>query len=414
MALRLYIVPLLALLLVAGTGSARATDYALLYRVALSPDSEVAGVEIRLRGERLPRKLVLHLNPDRHLAPRSDAGLTLEGDTATWKPQGPDASLHYEFVISEKKASGRYDSLLTGDWAILRSDKLIPPITATVARDLVASAELQFELPSGWSSAAPYASTSESSNHYRIVDPGRRLPRPKGWLILGNITSRQDMIAGTDVRVAAPAGQGRRLQDTLAFLAWTVPDVKAVFPGFPDRLLVVTAGKPMWRGGPSGTRSLFMHADRPLISGNRTSSMIHELVHVATGINGGKDADWIVEGLAEYYAANILWRSGAISDLRYQQTMAWKENWGRKADTLFVKRSSGPVTARAAVFMHRLHLALQDATDGAAGLDDVARELARDRGRVSLPQLKQIVQELAADSIDVDALIAGLEHASAG
>lgn len=414
MALRLYIIPLLTLLLVAGAGSARTADYALLYRAAINPDSEVARVEIRLRGERLPRKLVLHLNPDRHLALHSGAGLTLEGDTATWEPQGPDASLHYEFVISEKKSSGRYDSLLTEDWAILRSDKLIPPIAATVAKGLTASAELQFELPTGWSSAAPYASISESSNHYRIVDPGRRLPRPKGWLILGNISSRQDVIAGVDVRVAAPAGQGGRLQDTLAFLAWTVPDVKAVFPGFPDRLLVVTAGKPMWRGGLSGTRSLFMHADRPLISGNRTSSMIHELVHVASGISGGRGADWIVEGLAEYYAANVLWRSGAISDLRYQQTMAWKENWGRKADTLFVKRSSGPVTARAAVFMHRLHLALQAATDGAAGIDDVARELARDRGRVSLPRLKQIVQELAGDNVEVDALIAGLEHASTG
>jgi hypothetical protein len=243
------------------------------------------------------------------------------------------------------------------------------------------------------------------------VDPGRRLPRPKGWLIIGNITSRQDMIAGVDIRVAAPAGQGERLQDTLAFLAWTIPDVKAVFPEFPERLLIVTAGEPMWRGGLSGTRSLFMHADRPLISGNRTSSMIHELVHVGTGIHGGEDADWIVEGIAEYYAANILWRSGGLSDLRYQQTIAWKENWARKADTLFVKRSSGPVTARAAVFMHRLDLALKEATDGRAGIDDVAGELARQRGRVSLSQLKQIVHELAGDSVDVDAIIAALEQA---
>lgn len=132
MALRLYIIPLLALLLVAGTGSARATDYALLYRAVISPDSEVARVEIRLRGERLPRKLVLHLNPDRHLALRSDAGLTLEGDTATWKPQGPDASLHYEFVISEKKASGRYDSLLAGtgpSCAVTSSFPRSPPLS---------------------------------------------------------------------------------------------------------------------------------------------------------------------------------------------------------------------------------------------------------------------------------------------
>ena len=411
MASRLCLLTLLTLLSFLTATSAHAAEYELLYRAAISPDSAVARVEIRLRGERLPRQLVLHLNPQRHLALHSEAGLAVEGNKATWKPKGPEASLHYEFVISEQKSSGRYDSLLTEDWAILRSDKLVPPITVTVAKGLTARAELQFELPRGWSSAAPYATTSNSSNHYQIVDPGRRLPRPKGWLIIGNITSRQDIVAGVDIRVAAPAGQGERLQDTLAFLAWTIPDVTAVFPEFPRRLLVVTAGEPMWRGGLSGTRSLFMHSERPLISGNRTSSMIHELVHVGTGINGGKDADWIVEGIAEYYAANILWRSGALSDLRYQQTIAWKENWGRKADTLFVKRSSGPVTARAAVFMHRLHLALQEATDGRAGIDDVAGELARQRGRVSLSQLKQIVHELAGDSVDVDAIIAALEHA---
>jgi hypothetical protein len=411
MAFRLYLSPLLTLLFVLLAASAHAAEYELVYRAAITPDSDVAQVEIRLRGERLPSKLVLHLNPDRHLAVRSNAGLTVEGSKATWRPAGPEASLHYAFVISEQKSSGRYDSLLTADWAILRSDKLIPPITVTAAKRLTARAQLQFDLPAGWSSAAPYAPASGSSNHYEIVDPGRRLPRPKGWLIIGNITSRQDMIAGVNIRVAAPAGQGERLQDTLAFLAWTIPDVKAVFPEFPERLLIVTAGEPMWRGGLSGTRSLFMHADRPLISGNRTSSMIHELVHVGTGIHGGEDADWIVEGIAEYYAANILWRSGGLSDLRYQQTIAWKENWARKADTLFVKRSSGPVTARAAVFMHRLDLALKEATDGRAGIDDVAGELARQRGRVSLSQLKQIVHELAGDSVDVDAIIAALEQA---
>lgn len=411
MAFRLYLPSLLTLLSILVAGTVHAADYKLVYRATIEPDSEVAQVEIRLRGERLPRKLVLHLSPERHLALRSSAGLGLEGNKATWRPKGPEASLHYEFVISEQKSSGRYDSLLTDDWAILRSDKLVPPITVTAAKGLTARAELQFELPEGWSSAAPYANTSDSSHHYEIVDPGRRLPRPKGWLIIGNITSRQDMIAGVDIRVAAPAGQGERLQDTLAFLAWTIPDVKAVFPEFPRRLLVVTAGEPMWRGGLSGTRSLFMHADRPLISGNRTSSMIHELVHIGTGISGGDDADWIVEGIAEYYAANILWRSGALSDLRYGQAIAWKENWARKANTLFVKRSSGPVTARAAVFMHRLDLALKEATDGRAGIDDVAGELARQRGRVSLSQLKQIVHELAGDSVDVDAIIAALEQA---
>lgn len=389
----------------------QAADYDILYQAKIAPDSDVARVEIRLSGERLPSQLTLTLDPERHRSLRAADGLTVEGNTAVWKPREPEDSLHYEFVIDEQKASGSYDSLLTDDWAILRSDKLVPPIAARAPKGLEGKAELQFMLPEEWSVAAPYPTREGSSSRYLITDPGRIFPRPKGWLIVGDITSRQDIIAGTDVRVAAPAGQGDRLQDTLAFIAWNLPEVKRVLPDFPEHLLIVTAGKPMWRGGLSGTRSLFMHADRPLISGNRTSSLIHELIHVGTGISGGERADWIVEGLAEYYAAAILVRTGGISDWRYAQVIEWKTAWAEAADTLFTRRSSGPVTARAAVFMHRLDQALGQATDGQAGIDDVTRALARERGRVSLTQLKDIVAGLAGEAVDVDALIKTLEEA---
>lgn len=391
---------------------ARAASYEVTYTATLDRDDAHALVEIHLQGERLPSKLVLHLNPDRHLDLASKSPLEVDGDEAVWRPEGDSATLRYRFVIDATRDNGRYDSRKTPDWAILRSDKLIPPISVTAPPSLEASARLAFRMPDDWSSAAPYAKVKGREHDYVIVDPGRRLPRPKGWLILGEFTARQDMIAGTDVRIAAPAGQGGRLQDALAFLGWTLPAVKAVFPDFPERLLIVTADDPMWRGGLSGTRSLFMHRDRPLISGNRTSSLIHELVHVGTAIHGGKDADWIVEGIAEYYAANILWRTGGISDYRYRQTLEWKENWAREADTLFRRRSTGPVTARAAIFMHRLDTALREASSGQYSIDDVARALARHGGRVSLPMLKEIVAQRVDDRVDVDALIAELESQS--
>ena len=391
---------------------ARAGGYEVTYTATLDRDDAHARVAIRLQGERLPSKLVLHLNPDRHLDLASKSPLEVSGDEAVWRPEGDSATLHYRFVIDATRDNGRYDSRKTADWAILRSDKLIPPISVTAPPSLEASARLAFRMPDDWSSAAPYAKVKGREHDYVIVDPGRRLPRPKGWLILGEFAARQDMIAGTDVRIAAPAGQGGRLQDALAFLGWTLPAVKAVFPDFPERLLIVTADDPMWRGGLSGTRSLFMHRDRPLISGNRTSSLIHELVHVGTAIHGGREADWIVEGIAEYYAANILWRTGGMSDYRYRQTLEWKENWAREADTLFRKRSTGPVTARAAIFMHRLDTALSEASSGQYSIDDVARALARHGGRVSLAMLKDIVARRVDDRVDVDALIAELESQS--
>ena len=49
----------------------------------------------------------------------------------------------------------------------------------------------------------------------------------------------------------------------------------------------------------SGPGSLYVHADRPMISENGTSTMLHELVHVAMGVSGSAHDDWLVEGLAE-------------------------------------------------------------------------------------------------------------------
>ena len=70
-----------------------AADYAILYQAKISPDSDVARVEIRLSGERLPSRLTLTLDPERHRSLRATEGLTVEGNTAVWKPREPEDSL---------------------------------------------------------------------------------------------------------------------------------------------------------------------------------------------------------------------------------------------------------------------------------------------------------------------------------
>src|SRR3546814_11955514 len=81
-------------------------------------------------------------------------------------------------------------------------------------------------------------------------------------------------------------------------------------------VVFVSAGDPMWHGGLSGPRSLFVHADRPLISENGSSTLMHEMVHVVTGLRAVSGDDWIVEGIAEYYSMVLLNRSGMLSDAR--------------------------------------------------------------------------------------------------
>ena len=70
----------------------------------------------------------------------------------------------------------------------------------------------------------------------------------------------------------------------------------------------------MWRGALSAPQSLYVHAERPLLSGNATSTLLHEIVHIGLGLADERGADWIVEGLAEYYSLEVLRRSGTISE----------------------------------------------------------------------------------------------------
>nr|WP_279537175.1 hypothetical protein [Aestuariicella hydrocarbonica] len=374
-----------------------ADNFSIHYVATVDPASGLAHVEIKLQGQKLPSKLTLMTDPDRHTSFASEQPLEITGNKAVWRPQEPASSLKYEFVIDEKKGKKRYDSKVTDDWAILRSDKLIPPIAATMPRSLSSDAELHLQLPKGWSSAAPY--DSEIKNEYLLVDPGRRFKRPKGWLMLGKMTSRKDDIADTTVRIASPKGLNTRLQDALAFIGWTLPDLKKIFPDFPPQLLIVTADDPMWRGGLSGWRSLFMHSDRPLISGNRTSSLIHELVHVGTGIRGDEHSDWIVEGIAEFYAVEILHRTGGISETRFQETMAELAEWGTQSEELLTASSSGATTARAAVIMHEVDQEIRKASGGKASIDDVATALAKQRGTVTVKEFVSLAEKTAGRSL---------------
>ena len=59
-----------------------------------------------------------------------------------------------------------------------------------------------------------------------------------------------------------PQGHGVRRQDILAMLRWTLPKLRRILGQLPERLTVVSAGDPMWRGGLSAPRSLFLHAER--------------------------------------------------------------------------------------------------------------------------------------------------------
>jgi hypothetical protein len=206
-----------------------------------------------------------------------------------------------------------------------------------------------------------------------VDDPDRRFDRPTGWLAAGELGIRKEYIGRRIITLAAPQNQGMQRLDIIAFLRWTLPTLVKIFPDFPNRLLIVGARDDMWRGGLSGPGSIYLHSERPMISENATSALLHELVHIATGEPTTPKDDWIIEGLAEYYSLEILRRSGGLGAKRHEQTLQWLEAWADKENGRLTSPSSGANTARAVLVFAMIDRELK--AKDAGSLDEVVRQL---------------------------------------
>ena len=375
-------------------------SYQLEYIV--TPDAAAGGawVEMKLsQSAHLLREVNMRAPAEKISAPGGDGEISLADERLIWSPPPGGGSLRWFALIDHHRDGGSFDAHITADWAIFRAEDVIPQAATRALRGATSETTLSFNLPSGWSSLTEYFGRNHS---YRISNPKRRFDRPAGWIILGDIGVRYDRIAGLRVNVAAPTNQGMRRNDILALLNWTLPEVLRIVPDFPKRLTIVGAGDPMWRGGLSGPQSLFIHADRPLISENGTSTLLHEIMHVALGGSADDGMDWIIEGLAEYYSLTILHRSGTISDRRFAAAIRKQAEWGSSVIRLCGATSSGAITARAVTILSDLDREIRTMSNGRKSLDDVMATLAASEDAISLGDLAAIVRQFAG--ADTDAL----------
>lgn len=348
------------------------------YQVKFLPESDQAEVSLTLEKGEAVQRLAFNLGSKGYYSDFSaDGTWTQDGpESGTWLPGKGKSSLTYKVRISHPRANDTFDARMTPEWALLRGDDLVPSARLSKDDKVELVARLQFELPKGWNGIET-GWPKIGENKFRIDNPSRQFDRPTGWILAGKIGSRRAQLGDTDVTVAAPVGEGMRRMDILTLLTFVWPEAQAVFPRDPAKLLIVGANDPMWRGGLSAPNSIFFHADRPLVSENGTSSLVHELVHVFSRIRDTDESDWISEGLAEYYAIELVRRAGGMSEDRYQSIRKKLVGWSKKVDSLRTDDSTGPVTARAVLLLQELDREIRKNTDNQRSLDDVTRGLMR-------------------------------------
>jgi predicted metalloprotease with PDZ domain len=331
-------------------------------------------------------ELKLAMPVSRYSKISGDGALKITGDSVVWQPPAAGGTLRYSVLINSKRGNGAFDALITPNWAIFRGDKVFPK--AKVKARGRSISELVLTAPKGWHVNTGFDRTSETQFRFSLFDAQRKFDAPKGWMIAGEIANRAEIIDNCKVIIAGPEGLGMRRQDMLALLNYTLPELKRAFGRLPKQLLIVAGPDPMWRGGLSAPNSLFLHMDRPMISENGTSALLHELTHAITRIRGEARADWIAEGMAEFYSIEALRRSGGMTDMRYTETLNSLKNWAKNVKTLTVVRSSGETTARAALLMTELDQEIRKATGNKRTLDDVTRLVLASGKKVSTAEFK--------------------------
>lgn len=353
---------------------AASSDYSVRYEITPLPGQNKIRVELKLRQSRpLLLELKMRAPSDFFGDFKAEGTLSHQDGEVSWNPPAQGGVLSWQVQANRLKSADHYDAYMSDSWALFRASDIIPPARTRTVAGSSSKTTFSFTLPAKWSSITQYAG---QNNHYRVDNPGRRFDRPTGWILLGKVGVRTEDIAGIQVKVAAPKNHSARRMDMLALLSWTLPEANRLFPGLPERLTIVTANEPMWRGGLSAPSSLYIHASLPLISENGTSTLLHEIVHIGMRASAYNNADWIIEGMAEFYGLQLLLRSGTITSKRYDRALNSLRNWSAEAKSLCGKSSKGSVTAKSTVLMHDLDQEIRKVSKQRFSLDDVMNVLS--------------------------------------
>jgi hypothetical protein len=350
------------------------------YHVRLLPQSDQAEVRLTLAQGSAVRSLDFDLGDGSHYSDfKADGQWQLTpGKQArgVWRPAADKASLTYRVRISHGRKSGSFDTRMTPTWALMRGDDLVPAAKLDQQDGVELVSRLEFELPTGWKSVET-AWPRIGKNKFRVDNVSRLFDRPTGWMLAGHLGSRRTRLGETEVTVASPQGQGMRRMDVLTLLTFVWPQVEAAFPRHPAKLLIVGASDPMRRGAFSARDSIYLNSRTPLVSENGSSPLIREVVQAIGRFNDHDTSDWISEGLAEYYAIELVRRAGGITDERYQAIQARLTKEGKDVTSLRGEHVSGATVSRAVVVLQELDREIRVKTHNKRSLDDLTQAVMR-------------------------------------
>ncbi|MEB0047296.1 MULTISPECIES: hypothetical protein [unclassified Pseudomonas] len=369
------------------------------YHVRLLPQSDQAEVRLTLAQGTAVRSLDFDLGDGSQYSDfKADGQWQLTAGKparGVWRPASDKASLTYRVRVSHERKNGSFDTRMTPTWALMRGEDLVPAAKLDQQDGIELVSRLEFELPSGWKSVET-AWPRVGKNKFRIDNVSRLFDRPTGWVLAGQLGSRRTRLGETEVTVASPRGQGMHRMDVLTLLTFVWPQVQALYPRHPTKLLIVGASDPMWRGSMAGHESIYINSKLPMVSESGNSALMRELAKMFGRINDRQRSNWISEGFAEYYALELVRRAGGISDERYEALQGKLTKDSQKVSTLRGVQISPAQVSKAVVVLGELDREIRLKTRNKRSLDDVLQG-AMHMGRIDTKEFIQLAESVIGE-----------------
>ena len=378
---------LLSLALV-GTSTPTAT---VDYEISIDPRTRTAGVECTVsQDEPVIRSLAFKLEDER-FRQFSGSGLKAEADgKMRWDVPDDGGRLEWVAQLVHVRGERTYDARITPSWGLFRGEDIVPTVQIRRKKGARLKGTVKFDLPKAWTVVGTFGLGKEKRFKLPSLSP---FPAPRGWAMAGKVDVLSVKINGGKLLLASPSSADSRLHETAAFLRFTLPEFTDLLGLVPERVVVVRAGDPMWRGGLSGPRSLYLHLDRPMVTRDKTSPLLHELFHVMTSARSKEDSDWAVEGLAEWAALEVLRRTGGLSKEEHEQALAYHRRRGRDAGNLLRATSRGATTHKAVGVIYALDRHIQSRSEGEMSLDVVVQKIAQQKTPFNTEEFLRIAEE---------------------
>lgn len=387
-----------------GADAPQRETFAVDYTVTIDPrNARVARVRWDLMGADEVEAFEFAAPPERFSRIAGSGELEVVNGSVRWEPLSPYGHLEYRVRIEHPRGDrGHFDSYSGDGWIVTRARDLFPPVKFSFKPGKEGSrprsrSRLLFRLPPAWKSVTAHAALAP--NLY-LLDSANVLSRPTGWIALGNLDVSHQEVDGVMVRIARAPDSKLPVDDIYAMLADAIPRLRKMFRQMPPDILVVSAGDPMWRGGLSAYRSMFLHGDRPLRTPDKTAPVLHELIHVSQPFRGAADGDWIVEGLAEYYSLELQRRAGTLTGKGFARGLESFAKHGSWNVDLRTQRDNAATNNSAPLVMYALDQRIQRDTAGQKRLDDVVRLLADERDPVGTKAFRTAVTKVTGKKLD--------------